>query len=242
MIAVFRKEISIFFSSMIGVIALTVFFVACALIVFVFPETSVFDYGYATLDSFFNAVPYVLLFLIPAVTMRSFAEEKSARTLELLRTKPIHTSEIIFGKFFSATAIVFLALLPTLFYVFIIATLAEPVNNIDAGGIIGSYLGLFFLAVSFVAIGLFSSSLSNNQIIAFLVAVFFCFFMYFAFTSISNIPWFVGKTDYIIQQLGLESHYLSVSRGVVSIRDVVYFLSVISLFLWLTYLKLSFEE
>ena len=242
MMTLFKKEVSLFFSSWIGVISLAVFFVAMALIVFVFPETSVLDFGYATLDPFFNSAPYVLLFLIPAITMRSFAEEKSNQTLELLRTKPISLWKVILAKFASAKMVVFIALLATFCYVFVLARLAEPANNIDYGGIIGSYLGLWLLSQCFIAIGLFSSSLSNNQIVAFIVAVFLCFAMYFAFSSISNVPWLVGKSDYTIQQLGLESHYLSMSRGVVSMSDVVYFLSVIVLFWGFTYTYLKSKE
>lgn len=242
MFQIFRKEISLFFSSITGFIAIAVFLIASALIVFVFPETSVLDYGFATLDSFFNSAPYIFLFLIPAVTMRSFAEEKSSKTLELLRTKPLRLIEIIGGKFLSAIVIVLFALLPTLVYPYIIGQLAEPINNIDTGGYIGSMIGLLCLAFCFCAIGLFGSSISKNQVVAFIVAMFLCFVSYFAFSSISNVPWLVGKSDYIIQQIGLESHYLSMSKGLVSLRDIVYFFSVMMLFLYFTFLKLQTES
>lgn len=242
MTAVFKKEISLFLSSVTGFIAILVFFAASAMVLFIFPETSVLDYGYATMDSFFNFAPYVLLFLIPAITMRLFSEEKSLRTLELLRTKPLHLSNIIVGKYFAGIIILLVAIIPTFFFVYIIGQLAEPVYNIDVGGITGSYIGLFFLAACFMAIGLFASALSNNQIIAFVVALFLCFAMYSIFTSVSNIPWFMGKSDYFIKQFGLESHYTSMSRGVVELRDVAYFLSVIIFFLWITFAKLQSES
>ena len=242
MITIVKKEVALFFSSWIGLIALTVLFVAFALIVFVFPETNVLDYGYASLESFFNAAPYILFIFIPAITMRSFAEEKSSQTIELLRTKPLSLVQIIAAKFTASKLILFFALLPTLCYVFIISKLAEPVNNIDYGGLFGSFLGLFLLGVCYVAIGIFASSLTNNQIVAFIVAVFLCFAMYFAFTSISNVPWLLGKGDYVIQQFGLQSHYESISRGVVSLADVVYFATVASLFLLFTFAYLTYQE
>lgn len=242
MVQIFKKEISLFFSSITGFIALSIFLIASALIAFVFPETSVLDYGFATLDSFFNSAPYIFLFLIPAITMRSFAEERSSKTLELLQTKPLRLLEIIGGKYLSAVTIVLLALLPTLLYPYIICQLAEPVNNIDAGAYTGSMIGLLCLAFCFCAIGLFGSSLSKNQVVAFIIAMFLCFLSYFAFSSISNIPWLIGKSDYIIQQIGLESHYLSMSKGLVSLRDVLYFFSVMILFLYFTFLRLQIES
>ena len=242
MMAIFFKELRVFFSSIIGIITFIVFFVAMALIVFVFPETSVLDFGYANLDTFFNSAPYVLLFLIPAITMRSFAEEQASQTIELLRTKPLSFAQIIGGKFLSAATIVSFLLLPILVFVFIISKLAEPVGNIDIGGIAGSYIGLYLLALCFVAIGLFASSLSKNQIVAFVVAVFLCFAMYFVFSSVGSIPWLVGKGDYFIQQFGLQSHYDAMSRGVVSLSGLIYFLSVVALFLWLTFGRLKWQE
>lgn len=242
MMQIFKKEISLFFSSITGFIAIAVFLVATALIAFVFPETSSLDYGFATLDSFFNATPYVFLFLIPAITMRSFAEEKSAKTMELLRTKPLRIIEIISGKYLASIVIILIALLPTIIYFYSIGQLAEPINNVDSGGYIGSMLGLFLLACCFAAIGLFGSSCSSNQIIAFLFSLFLCFIMFFAFSSISQLPWLKGKGDYLIQEIGLESHYLSLSKGLLTLKDVVYFLSVIVFFLYFTYFKLQTEQ
>lgn len=239
---IFQKEVGQFFSSITGYITLVVFLVLMALLTFVFPETSVFSYNYATMDSFFDAAPYALLFLIPALTMSLFAEERVAQTLELLMTKPLSLPKIIGGKYLASVFMLLMALLPTLLFVYVLSQLSEPVNNLDYGGIWGSYVGLFLLGSAFCSIGLFASSLSKNQIVAFLVALFLCFAMYFMFTSLSQLPWVYGKADYLIQQLGMESHYNALSRGVIDTSSVMYFLSVIALFLWLTYVSVNLNK
>ncbi|MBX2844676.1 MAG: gliding motility-associated ABC transporter substrate-binding protein GldG [Saprospiraceae bacterium] len=234
MLKILSKEINQFFSSVTGYLAIIVFMVLTGLIVFVFPETSVLDYGYASMEPFFEAAPWVLLFLIPAITMRLLAEEQSAGTLELLGTKPISPFAIFGGKYLAAFLLVLFALLPTLLYPWIISRLAEPAGNIDIGAIAGSFVGLAALAACFTAIGLFASALSKNQVVAFIVAVLLCFVCYYAFTSLSNTPIFVGKSDYFIQQLGLESHYIALSRGVIDSRDIFYFITITLIFLALT--------
>ncbi len=242
MIAIFKKEVNQFFSSLTGYIILTVFIVLMALLTFVFPETSIFSYNYATMESFFEAAPYALLFLIPALTMSLLAEETAKQTFELLLTKPISIVNVILGKYSSSVWLLFLALAPTLLFVWVISQLSEPQNNLDYGGIWGSYIGLFLLGSGFCAIGLFASSVSKNQVVSFILALFLCFAMYFMFTSISQIPWFYGKADYLIQQLGMESHYNSISRGVIDGTSVCYFLSVILIFLWLTWLSIQLKR
>lgn len=239
--AIWRKEIMLFFSSATGFLSIAIFLIASGLVLFLFPETSILDYGYATLDPFFDFAPYLFLFLIPAITMRSWAEEKSTQTIELLGTKPISLSYIIIGKYISTITIILLALLPTITYVFILSKLADPIGNIDKGGIIGSYIGLSLLAFCFAAIGMLASSISRNQVTSFVLALFLCFTMYYAFTSISQIPWLIGKGDYFIQQIGIESHYAALSNGVLTMVDIIYFISVIVLFLWASFVYLTLK-
>ncbi len=235
---IFLKEWSQFFSSLTAYIAILVFLSSTALLVFVLPESSVFTFGYANLDSLFELAPYVLLFLVPAITMALFSTERSEQTLELLLTKPILVRQIVLGKYLASLMVLLLSILPTIVYVYIIGQLAEPINNIDYGGIWGSYIGLFCLGASFCAIGLFASSWTKNQIVAFVFALFLCFAMYFIFSSISNLPWFYGRIDYVLQQLGMEYHYNSMSRGLLILSDIVYFLSIIAMFLFLTYISI----
>ena len=162
MIAIFRKELNVFFSSLIGYIAITIFLIAHGLFAWVFPETNILDDGYATLDSFFNFAPWILMFLIPAITMRSFAEEKNSGTIEFITTRPITDMQIIFGKYLAALVLVIFAVLPTVLYYFTVSALASPAGNVDTGGIIGSYIGLILLGGTFLSIALFSSSITNN--------------------------------------------------------------------------------
>lgn len=239
MLPIFFKEINSFFSSLIGYIVIGVFLVLMGLLLWVFPEFSILDGAYANLDTLFVVSPMVFMFLIPAVTMRSFAEEKQTGTIELLATRPISDWQIVGGKFFASFALVVFALVPTILYYVSVYQLGSPPGNLDSGGILGSYIGLLFLAASFSAIGVFASSLTNNQIVAFVLATFLCFFCYLAFDFLSRLPIFFGKTDDIVQSVGIAYHYDSVSRGVLDTRDVVYFLSVITLFLAATVLSLG---
>lgn len=232
--AIFRKEISNFFSSLTGYVVIGVFLTLLGLMMWVFPEYSMLDYNYATLDQLFEITPIIFLFLIPAVCMRSFSEEKQIGTLETLFTKPLTEWDVILGKFFGALMLVTLALIPTLIYYYTIWHLGSPVGNIDSGEVIGSYIGLFFLASIFVAISLYASVLSSNQIIAFLVAAFICFIVYYGFDFISGIPSFIGTVDDVLQKIGIDYHYRSISRGAVDSRDVIYFISGVLLFLALT--------
>ena len=232
MYALFKKEISNFLSSLIGIMVIVVF-------LWVFQsDFNVLNYGYANLDSLFILAPWVFLFLVPAVTMRSFAEENRTGTIEMLATKPLSDWQIIWAKFLAGVALVLLALIPTFVYYYSVYQLGLPKGNLDIGGIWGSYIGLFLLSSSFVSIGIFCSSLTNNQILAFIISVFLCGFLLIGFEFIYSLSLF-GKVDLFIQQLGMNAHYSSLSRGVVDTRDVLYFLSVIALFLSATKLVLA---
>ena len=230
----FRKELNVFFSSLIGYIAITIFLIANGLFAWVFPETNILDDGYATLDSFFNFAPWILMFLIPAITMRSFAEEKNSGTIEFITTRPITDMQIIFGKYLAALVLVIFAVLPTVLYYFTVSALASPAGNVDTGGIIGSYIGLILLGATFVSIALFTSSITNNQIVAFIAGMFACFFFYLAFDSLSLIPAFIGTADKYFNAISINRHYLNISKGYIDLRDVIYFSSMIGIFILMT--------
>jgi ABC-2 type transport system permease protein len=227
-----KKEITQFFSSLTGYIAIIVFLLLNGLFLFVFPDSNIFDYGYATLDKFFELAPWILLLLIPAITMRSFADEFRLGTFEILQTKPLTRWQIILGKYLASLTIVVIAILPTLLYVFTIRDLST--GGIDGGGIAGSYVGLFFLASVFTAIGICCSSFTSNAVVAFLVSAFACFVFYIAFAALSKIPAFQAGADYYVEMLGIDFHYRSISRGVLDSRDIIYFLSIVTFFLFLT--------
>ncbi len=237
--SIFIKEINSFFSSIVGYVAVLVFLVACGLFLWVIPDSSILSYGYANLDRFFETAPWLLMLLIPAVTMRSFADEFRAGTIEWLSTKPLRDTDIILGKYFASLALVVFALLPTLIYVYTINSLSLIEHNLDTGGIAGSYIGLFFLAAGFTAVGIFCSSLTNNQIVGFLVALFACYLLFSGFEALSKVPSFTGGIDYYLGMVGMSFHYNSISRGLVDTRDVIYFLSVVILFISLTRLSLN---
>lgn len=239
MYALFKKEISNFLNSLIGIMVVVVFLLITGLFLWVFQsDFNIMSFGYANLDSLFILAPWVFLFLVPAITMRSFAEEKRTGTIEMLFTKPLSDWQIVMAKYFAGVILVLLALLPTLVYFFSVYRLSMPVGNVDSGGIWGSYIGLFFLSAAFVSIGLFCSSVTNNQIPAFLLSVFLCGFLYIGFDMIYSLALF-GKVDLFIQDLGMSAHYASLSRGVVDTRDILYFISVIVVFLSTTKLVLS---
>jgi len=235
MLALLRKEINIFLGSLIGYIVIAVFLLAIGLFLWVFEgsDFNIIESGYANMDSLFVLAPWVFMFLVPAVTMRSFAEEKKSGTVELLLTQPISDTEIIFTKFFAGLILVIFSLIPTLIYFITVYYLASPTGNIDIGGIAGSYIGLVMLASGFVAIGIFASSLTDNQVVAFIIAMFLCFFWHMGFESLSTLGWF-GGLDTVLLQLGISSHYSSMSRGVIDSRDVIYFLSLTGFFILLT--------
>lgn len=239
MLTLISKEIRSFLGSLIGYIVIVVFLTTIGLMMWVFPgATNVLDSGYASIDTLFFIAPWVFMFLVPAITMRLFAEESRTGTIELLLTKPLTDFEIVFAKYLAGFTLVLFSLLPTLVYFYSVYQLGNPVGNIDVGGTVGSYFGLLFLASIFVAIGVFASAITKNQIISFIVAVFLCFFCYVGFESISSLELFGGIDD-IILKLGINEHYVSMSRGVIDTRDVIYFIGAISLFLILTKTVLS---
>lgn len=239
MLALLRKEIANFFSSIIGYIVIIIFLLITGLFLWVFPtDFNILDYGYAQMDGLFLIAPYVFLFLIPAISMRSFADENKSGTIELLLTKPITDTKIILAKFGATFLLLLIALTPTLSYYLSVYTLGFPVGNIDSGGVFGSYLGLLFLGGAFVAIGLFASSITSNQVVAFILAVFISGFSYIGFELIYNLSW-LGNAGLIIKSLGIYEHYISISKGVIDTRDLLYFISLISLFLFLTKFSLQ---
>ena len=228
-----KKEWNQFFSSLTGYIALIAFLLLNGLIFFVFPNTSLLDFGYASLAGFFSLAPWVLLFLIPTITMRSFADEYKAGTFELLKTLPLTSSQIVWGKFFGALLIITLTLVPTIIYAFSIQALSA-VGGLDVGSTIGSYIGLLMLGAVFTAVGICTSSFTNNTIVAFISGAFVCFLLYTGFEAVSKLPVFVAGADYYIEMLGIKFHYNSISKGVIDIRDIIYFIGVIFLFMLIT--------
>ena len=239
MYTLLRKEISTFLSSLIGYAVIIVFLLVNGLFLWVFPlQFNILDYGFAGIDNFFMLAPWVFMFLIPAITMRSFAEEHRTGTMEMLLTKPITDTEIIVAKYLAGVILVLFSILPTLVYYFTVYRLGMPPGNLDQGGTWGSYIGLLFLGAGFVAIGIFASAISNNQIVSFLVAVFLCGFMYTGFEFIYNLSIF-GSVGLFINRLGINAHYTGMSRGVIDTRDVLYFLSLIAIFLMLTRFRLE---
>lgn len=230
--ALIGKEIQVFLGSLIGHMVIVVFLLLTGLFLWVFPG-NVLDTGYADLGPLFQVAPWVFLFLAPAVTMRSFSEERRTGTIELLLTKPISELKLVLAKYLAAVLLVVLALLPTLVYWYSIGTMAVPAWNIDNGAIRGSYIGLFFLASTFTAIGIFASSLTENQIIAFLIAVFLCFTLYVGFDMVADFS-LLGALEGPIKNMGIQAHYGSMSRGVLDLRDVLYFLGVDAIFLLAT--------
>ena len=234
MYSLFLKEIRSFLSSFLGYIIIVVFLVVMGIFLWVLPtDFNILNFGYANVDGLFIIAPFIFLFLVPAITMRSFADENKTGTIELLYTRPISDLQIILSKDLASFVLVILSLLPTLVYYFSIWQLGFPQGNIDSGGFIGSFIGLLFLGASFVSIGIFASSLSENQVVAFIVAILISAFLYLGFEFIYSLDLF-GGIDLFIRSLGMSAHYSSISRGVIDSRDLVYFLSVISLFLFLT--------
>ena len=231
MLSLLKKEISVFLSSLIGYIVISVFLITVGLLMWVLPmDSNILDGGYAGIDALFVMAPWVFLFLIPAVTMRSFAEEKKAGTIELLLTRPISDLQIVFAKYMACVILVILALLPTLVYYFSVYALGNPPGNIDNGRTWGSYFGLIFLTSGFVSIGVFASAITNNQVVSFILAVILCFFCYTGFAYLGNV-FSSGVIGNMVQQLGISAHYSSMSRGVIDTRDVIYFVSITAIFL-----------
>ena len=239
MFALFKKEINGFLNSLIGYIVIIVFLVVIGLFLWVVPlQFNILDFGYANVDGLFILAPFVFLFLIPAITMRSFADERKSGTLELLMTQPLTDLQVILAKYFAGVVLVIFSLLPTLIYTISVYRLGLPPGNLDMGGLWGSYLGLLFLGSTFVAIGIFASSISDNQIVSFIIAVFLCAFFYIGFELFYTFI-LSGKTGLAIQSLGINAHYSSISRGVIDTRDLVYFISISVFFILITRISLE---
>lgn len=231
------REIKSFFGSPIGYLVIAIFLIINGLFLWVFEgEYNILKTGFADMTPFFTLAPWILLFLIPAVTMRSFSDEKKQGTLELLLTKPLSIWQIVNGKFFGALLLIVMAIIPTFIYVSVISSLGMPEGNIDMGSTIGSYFGLLFLISSYSAIGIFTSTLSENQIVAFIIAVFLCFFLYFGFEGLATV---FPTISNFIAALGMQDHYKSMSRGVLDTRDIIYFSSVTVAFLSFTVFNLK---
>ena len=230
MFAIFRKEISGFFSSLTGYIVIIVFLLINSLFMWVFPgEWNILDSGYAGLDTLFFLSPWIFLFLVPSVTMRMIADEKRLGTLELIYSKPLTERGIVYGKYFASVALVLLALIPGLIYYFSVYMLGESPGNLDKGGTAGAFIGLFFLAAVYVSAGLFASSLTDNQVVAFIIAVIISFFLFMGFDSFAYLPG-LRKIDEIVIRLGINEHYKSISRGVIDLKDIIYFIAVLVAF------------
>lgn len=239
MLSILKKELRTFFSSATGYIVIGVFLALTSLLLWIIPgEYNIPDSGYANVDGLFYIAPWLFLLLCPAITMRLFSEEKQTGTWELLSTKPLSKWAIITGKYLAGLILVVLSLLPTITYYLVVSYLAEPVGNVDSGAFWGSFIGLIFLAAIYVAIGVFSSSLSNNQIVSFVVAVILSFFMLYGFELIGSF-FTSGNTIQFFENLGIQSHYKSMSRGVIDSRDIVYFIIVSFIFLILTEKQVS---
>lgn len=231
-----KKELRQFFSNLTGYIAIIVFLLVNGLMLFVF-ENNILDFGYATLDRFFELAPWILLLLVPAITMRSFSEEFKTGTFELLQTRPLSRWQIVNGKYLGSLLVVVIALLPTITYFFSIQALTSN-EGIDTGATIGSYIGLFFLAAVFTAIGIYFSSVTQNAVVAFIISLIACALFYYGFSAISRLAGLQGGADYYFEMIGIDFHYRSISRGVIDTRDIIYFGTVVFLFLTLTHRNL----
>ena len=235
--AILLREIKSFFGSSIGYLVIALFLILNGLFLWVFQgDYNILNTGFADMSPFFTLSPWILIFLIPAVTMRSFSDEKKQGTLELLLTKPLSIWKIVNGKFLGAMLLIVMAIIPTFIYVYVISNLGMPEGNIDMGSTIGSYFGLLFLIAAYSAIGIFTSTLSDNQIVAFILAVFLCFFFYFGFEGLASI---IPAISTLISAIGMQDHFKSMGRGVIDTRDILYFVSITVLFLTFTVYKLK---
>ncbi|TMU56226.1 gliding motility-associated ABC transporter permease subunit GldF [Flagellimonas algicola] len=239
MFAIFKREVQSFFTSPIGYLIVGLFLLLSGLFLWVFKGAyNIFDYGFADLGKFFLLAPWIFTFLVPAVTMKSFSEERKAGTLELLLIKPISVWKLVLGKFWGAFFLCIIAILPTLVYVFAISELGIIEGNFDFGVVLGSYFGLLFLIAAFTAIGVFTSTLSESQIIAFILGIVLCFFLFNGFDAMSSL-FSSGETQQLIQGIGGSAHFNRISKGVLDTRDLVYFFSITLLFLFLTHQRLK---
>jgi len=239
MLAIFKKEFNSFFTSTIAYLTIGMFLLINGLFLWVFDDDfNILNAGFADLTSFFYLAPWILIFLIPAITMKTFADEFRSGTIEILKTRPITNVTLVLGKFFAILTLLIIVLIPTFVYAYSIHELGNPVGNLDYGSISGSYLGLFLLASSFASIGIFTSTLSKNQVVAFLLGICMVFIFYYGFDAVSSL---FGDYSYTIKLFGMNEHYKSISRGVIDSRDVLYFMSIIIFFLFVSKQKLTNE-
>ena len=242
MVSIFNKELNSFFSSPIGYLVIAIYFLVNGLFLWVFEgDYNILHAGFADLNSYFFLAPWIFIFLIPAITMRSFSDEINIGTIELLKTKPLSYWEIILGKYFGALTLAVIAILPTSIYAYTIYQLGNPVGNIALSTTIGSFIGLLFLVSAYTAIGIFTSSLSKNQLVAFIISVFICFFFYYGFEGLASYN-LLGNFDYTVQQLGMNEHFKSIGKGVLDTRDLIYFFSITFFFLYLTNYRIQHEN
>lgn len=235
MTPILKKEFITFFASPIAYLVIGFFLVINGLFLWIFKDDfNILNAGFADLNNFFYLAPWVFLFLIPAITMKSFADEFNSGTIEILKTRPITNWQIVIGKFLASLLLVVVALLPTLTYVYTVYQLGNPIGNLDFGSTIGSYIGLLFLAGVYTSVGLFTSTLSKNQIVAFILSIFITFVLYFGFDAFANL---VGNQN--ISKFGINEHFKSISRGVIDTRDIIYFASVTAFFLFITKTQLD---
>lgn len=239
MLAIFRKEIAQFFSSPIAYIIMAVFLTATGLLLWVFPDSNLIDTGYADLGPFFSLTPYVLLFLAPAITMSAIAGEVRAGTLEWLLTKPVGRWGVVVGKFLACWLLVAITLVPTLLYYWSLYQLGNPVGNIDSAAVAGGYVGLLLLAGVFVSVGLWASSLNDNQVVSFVLGVFGCFVLYVAPGALAGLGQGLGGAGYYLASLSLDEQYRALGKGLIDSRNVLYLMSLIVFFLYLTTNRLS---
>jgi len=239
LIAILKKEFNSFFASPIAYLVIGLFLLTNGLFLFIFNDDfNILNAGFADVTPFFYLAPWIFLFLIPAITMKSFADEFSTGTIELLKTKPVSDWQIVLGKYTASLLLVIIAIIPTFIYVYTVYKLGNPIGNIDFGSTIGSYIGMLFLASTYTSIGLFTSTLSKNQIVAFILGVFITFFLFFGFDAIATS---FGNSSLTIKNLGINEHFKSISRGVIDTRDLIYFLSVTIFFLFITKTRLENE-
>ncbi|MDR0385142.1 MAG: gliding motility-associated ABC transporter permease subunit GldF [Prevotellaceae bacterium] len=239
MYSIYKKEIVSFFSSLTGYITIIVFLALTGWFMWInHSEFNILDGGYANIDTLFFIAPWVFLFLVPATTMRSFAEERKTGTIELLLTYPVSELQLVMAKYLANVTLILLSLIPCLIYFVTVYFTGNPVGNIDSGGTWGSFIGLFFLASAYAAIGIFASSLTDSQIVAFIASTALCFFMYTGFDGLASMA-ALKSVDSLIITLGINEHYKSLSRGVIDIRDVVYFTIVSAVFTGAARLKLQ---
>lgn len=239
MIALLKKEINEFFSSIVAYLVITVFHILLSLFLWILPvNTNILNSAYASLDGLFYIAPWLFMFLLSAITMRSFAEEQRTGTIEILLTQPLTELQVILAKYFAAIFLLILSILPTVIFFYTIYVLAIPKGNVDIGGITGSYIGLLFLSSGFVSIGIFASSLSKNQIVSFVISVLISFFVYIGFDYLSNLP-VLNSFSAVLLQFSINTHYTSMSRGVIDTRDLLYFISLSIFFLMLCKTRLE---